>query len=107
MDRAGLVGADGETHHGMFDLSYLNIIPNMKILCPADGNQLEEMLEYAVHQYDGPIAIRYPRGSSQGNHLRLKLFTGENTVLSVGKDVTILAVGAMLDTGIEAARLLR
>lgn len=107
VDRAGLVGADGETHHGMFDLSYLNIIPNMKILCPADGNQLEEMLEYAVHQYDGPIAIRYPRGSSQGNHLRLKPFTGENTVLSVGKDVTILAVGAMLDTGIEAARLLR
>ena len=107
VDRAGLVGADGETHHGMFDLSYLNMIPNMKILCPADGNQLEEMLEYAVHQYDGPIAIRYPRGSSQGNHLRLKLFTGENTVLSVGKDVTILAVGAMLDTGIEAARLLR
>lgn len=107
VDRAGLVGADGETHHGMFDLSYLNMIPNMKILCPADGHQLEEMLEYAVHQYDGPIAIRYPRGSSQGNHLRLKPFTGENTVLSVGKDVTILAVGAMLDTGIEAARLLR
>lgn len=107
VDRAGLVGADGETHHGMFDLSYLNMIPNMKILCPADGNQLEEMLEYAVHQYDGPIAIRYPRGSSQGNHLRLKPFTGENTVLSVGKDVMILAVGAMLDTGIEAARLLR
>ena len=107
VDRAGLVGADGETHHGMFDLSYLNMIPNMKILCPADGNQLEEMLEYAVHQYDGTIAIRYPRGSSQGNHLRLKPFTGENTVLSVGKDVTILAVGAMLDTGIEAARLLR
>lgn len=107
VDRAGLVGADGETHHGMFDLSYLNMIPNMKILCPADGNQLEEMLEYAVHQYDGPIAIRYPRGSSQGNHLRLKPFPGENTVLSVGKDVTILAVGAMLDTGIEAARLLR
>lgn len=107
VDRAGLVGADGETHHGMFDLSYLNMIPNMKILCPADGNQLKEMLEYAVHQYDGPIAIRYPRGSSRGNHLRLKPFTGENTVLSVGKDVTILAVGAMLDTGIEAARLLR
>ena len=107
VDRAGLVGADGETHHGMFDLSYLNMIPNMKILCPADGNQLEEMLEYAIHQYDGPIAIRYPRGSSQGNHLRLKPFTGENTVLSVGKDVTILAIGAMLDTGIEAARLLR
>lgn len=107
VDRAGLVGADGETHHGMFDLSYLNMIPNMKILCPADGYQLEEMLEYAVHQYDGPIAIRYPRGSSQGNHPRLKPFTGENTVLSIGKDVTILAVGAMLDTGIEAARLLR
>jgi len=106
IDRAGLVGADGETHHGMFDLSYMNSIPNMRILSPADGRQLEEMMEYAVN-YDGPIAIRYPRGDSTGNHLRLKPFTGGNTVITTGRDVTILAVGTMLDTALEAADLLR
>lgn len=106
VDRAGLVGADGETHHGMFDLSYLSLIPNMTVLCPADGNQLEEMLEYAIH-LNGPVAIRYPRGSSAGNHLRLKPFTGNNLLLSQGEDVTLLPVGTMLDTAIEAAHLLR
>lgn len=106
VDRAGLVGADGETHHGMFDLSYLSLIPNMTVLCPADGNQLEEMLEYAMH-LDGPVAIRYPRGSSAGNHLRLKPFVGNNLVLSQGTDVTLLPVGTMLDTAIEAASILR
>ncbi len=106
VDRAGLVGADGETHHGMFDLSYLRMIPNMKVLCPSDGKQLEEMLEYAV-SYDGPIAIRYPRGSSGGNHLRLKPFNGTNTVIATGSDVTILAVGNMLDNAIVAAEELR
>lgn len=106
VDRAGLVGADGETHHGMFDLSYLSLIPNMTVLCPADGNQLEEMLEYAMH-LDGPVAIRYPRGSSAGNHLRLKPFVGNNLMLSQGTDVTLLPVGTMLDTAIEAASILR
>lgn len=106
VDRAGLVGADGETHHGMFDLSYLSLIPNMTVLCPADGNQLEEMLQYAMH-LDGPVAIRYPRGSSAGNHLRLKPFVGKNLVLSQGTDVTLLPVGTMLDSAIEAASLLR
>lgn len=106
VDRAGLVGADGETHHGMFDLSYLSLIPNMTVLCPADGNQLEEMLEYAIH-LEGPVAIRYPRGSSQGNHLRLKSFTGNNLILSQGDDVTLLPVGPMLDIAIEVATLLR
>lgn len=107
VDRAGLVGADGETHHGMFDLSYLTMIPNMTVLCPADGNQLQEMLEYAIKELDGPVAIRYPRGSSAGEHLRLKPFNGENPVLSRGKDVTILPVGAMLDNAIAAAEKLR
>lgn len=106
IDRAGLVGADGETHHGQFDLSYLSTIPNMKVLCPADGKQLEEMLEYAVN-YDGPIAIRYPRGGSNGNHEPLEPFTGSNMVLSTGSDVTILAVGAMLDEALAAAEELR
>ena len=107
VDRAGLVGADGETHHGMFDLSYLTMIPNMTVLCPADGYQLEEMLEYAIKELDGPVAIRYPRGSSAGNHLRLKPFIGVNPVLSEGVDVTLLPVGAMLDNALIAASKLR
>ena len=107
IDRAGLVGADGETHHGQFDLSYLSSIPNMTILCPADGIQLEEMLEYALYSCEGPVAIRYPRGSSGGEHLRLRHFNGENIVLSTGSDVTLLAVGAMLDEAIRAAEILR
>lgn len=106
IDRAGLVGADGETHHGQFDLSYLTSIPNMKVLCPADGTQLQEMLEYALN-YDGPIAIRYPRGSSAGNHEPLAPYDGSNQVLSTGTDITVLAVGAMLDEAIKAVEELR
>ncbi len=107
IDRAGLVGADGQTHHGQFDLSYLSMMPNMTILCPADGNQLEEMLEYSAYELDGPVAIRYPRGSAESEHLRIKPFKGENICLSKGSDVCILAVGNMLDTGIEVADTLR
>lgn len=106
IDRAGLVGADGETHHGQFDISYLNMIPGITILAPADGNQLEEMLDFAIDM-EGPVAIRYPRGSSEGNHLRIKPFKGFNNVISEGKDVTILAVGSMLDEAIKTADILR
>ena len=106
IDRAGLVGEDGETHHGIFDLSYLNIVPNMTILAPSDGNQLEEILEYAI-DIDGPVALRYPRGSAEAEHLRMKPFKGENIEISKGDDVTILAVGAMLDEAIEASDILR
>lgn len=106
VDRAGLVGADGETHHGVFDLSYFSMIPGMTVLAPADGYQLAEMLEFAADM-DGPVAIRYPRGSCEGKHLRLRRFRGGNSVISEGKDVTILAVGAMLDECIEAAQKLR
>lgn len=106
IDRAGLVGADGETHHGIFDLSYMNMVPGMTILAPADGNQLSEMLEFAKDM-SGPVAIRYPRGSSEGEHLRLPRFRGSNNILSEGRDVQILAVGAMLDEAIAAAEILR
>ena len=104
VDRAGLVGADGETHHGVFDLSYLSSIPNMTVFAPADGAQLEEMLEYAVKDMNSPVALRYPRGSSEFDHLKLKAFTGNNIKLSNGSDITIFAVGNMLDTALEAAR---
>ncbi len=106
VDRAGLVGADGETHHGIFDLSYLSMVPGMTVLAPADGYQLAEMLEFAVDM-EGPVAIRYPRGSSEGKHLRLKKFRGSNSVISEGRDVTIIAAGAMLDECIGAADILR
>ncbi|MBE6019857.1 MAG: 1-deoxy-D-xylulose-5-phosphate synthase [Clostridiales bacterium] len=106
VDRAGLVGADGETHHGIFDLSYMNMVPGMTVLAPADGNQLSEMLEFAKDM-DGPVAIRYPRGSSEGDHLRLSRFKGSNTVISEGEDVQILAAGAMLDEALKAADLLK
>lgn len=106
IDRAGLVGADGETHHGVFDLSYLSSIPNMTVFTPADGDQLEEMLEYAINEMDSPVAIRYPRGSSVFNHLKLRRFAGDNIKLSTGKDITILAVGTMLDTALEACESL-
>lgn len=106
VDRAGLVGADGETHHGIFDLSYLSMIPGMTILAPADGYQLSEMLEFAIDM-DGPVAIRYPRGSCDSKHLRLRRFRGSNSVISEGKDVMFLAVGAMLDECIAAAEKLR
>ena len=106
IDRAGIVGEDGETHHGIFDLSYLSIIPNMTILAPSDGNQLCELLEYAVG-IEGPVAVRYPRGSAESNHLRIKPFKGNNIEISNGDDVTILAVGSMLDEAIETAEILR
>ncbi len=106
VDRAGLVGADGETHHGVFDLSYFGLVPGITILAPADGNQLSEMLEFAVNM-DGPVAIRYPRGSSEGKHLRLKQFKGTNNIISEGSDVTILAVGSMLDEAIKASETLK
>ena len=106
IDRAGIVGADGETHHGIFDLSYLGMIPNMKIFAPADGNQLEDALDYAMN-IDGPVAIRYPRGSAESKHLRIKTNPNKNSILSHGKDVMLLAVGSMLDDAIDAAEQLR
>jgi len=106
IDRAGLVGADGETHHGQFDLSYMSMIPGMTIFAPADGMQLEEIIEYSV-DIDGPVAIRYPRGSSEGEHIRIKAFKGKNNTLKSGSDVQILAVGSMLDEAIKAAERLK
>ncbi len=106
IDRAGLVGADGATHHGAFDLSYMSMIPGMTVLAPSDGYQLEEMLEFA-NKMDGPVAIRYPRGSCESEHLRLARFKGANNRISEGSDVEILAVGAMLDEAISAANILK
>ncbi len=104
VDRAGIVGADGETHHGVFDLSYLSAMPNMTVLAPADGEQLAEMLRYAL-TLDAPVAIRYPRGECGLNTVG-KPFNGKNVRLEKGKDVDIWAVGKMLETARQVKEIL-
>ena len=108
VDRAGLVGEDGETHHGVFDVGFLRQIPGMTVLCPASCAELCEMLRWAVEDCDGPVAIRYPRGGdrnytgSDWNHLS---DSGIVTHRS-GPDVTLLTYGTLLDNVLEAANKL-
>lgn len=106
IDRAGIVGADGETHHGIFDLSYLLPLPNMTVLAPCDANQLEEMIEYAVSK-DAPVAIRYPRGSADMTKHIVGNGEIKNNIISEGKDVSIIAVGNMLNKAIRTADILK
>lgn len=100
LDRAGLVGSDGETHQGIFDLSYLSCIPNMSIMAPKNLWELRQELEFAVCHYDGPIAIRYPRGQA---YRGLKEFDapieyGKGELLYEGSRIALLAVGSMVST---------
>lgn len=100
LDRAGLVGSDGETHQGIFDLSYLSCIPNMSIMAPKNLWELQQELEFAVCHYDGPIAIRYPRGQA---YRGLKEFAqpieyGKGELLYEGSRIALLAVGSMVST---------
>ncbi|KAF0142601.1 MAG: 1-deoxy-D-xylulose-5-phosphate synthase [Stygiobacter sp.] len=100
LDRAGLVGADGPTHHGSFDLSYLRLIPGMVIMSPKDESELRDMLYTAVNYEKGPIAIRYPRGSALGVEVKenfTQLEIGKAETLQTGKDVALLAVGNMVE----------
>jgi 1-deoxy-D-xylulose-5-phosphate synthase len=109
LDRAGLVGADGPTHHGMLDLAYLRCIQNMVVMAPRNENELRHMLYTAVEYRGGPIAIRYPRGNAVGvppdPSLRL-LPIGRGEVVRQGKDIAILAIGNMVDHAERAAGLL-
>lgn len=104
IDRAGIVGADGETHHGVFDLSYLNHIPNMTVLAPADKNELEAMMDYAM-TLDNPCAIRYPRGNAP--EIEFKGEADRSITLKDGADVEIWTVGNMLDTAVKASEMLQ
>src|SRR3989338_8286177 len=113
LDRAGLVGEDGPTHHGVFDLAYLRKVPGMTVLAPRDGRELDLMIRYAASHGDGPIAVRYPRGAvaEEGQSALAKvdpapLEQGKAEVLSEGADVAILAVGSMVYTAYAAAELL-
>lgn len=105
-DRAGVVGNDGETHQGMFDLSFTNIIPNFVVMAPKGFNELEMMLEYAVN-LGKPVLLRYPRGKEEVSfeeNQRIEL--GKSEILSKGNDVTIFAIGKMVSKAIEVSKLL-
>lgn len=108
LDRAGLVGADGETHHGAFDLAYLRHIPNMVVMVPKDENELVHMLETALG-LDVPAAIRYPRGAGEGvavDPVPAALPVGRAEVLRRGRDVALLAVGPLVYEALRAAEIL-
>lgn len=100
VDRAGIVGSDGETHHGVFDVAYLRSVPNMKIFCPASFLELDSMMEKAVSDCTGPVAVRYPRG---GEGQYRDLHPERESVLRSGKDITIVAYGTMINEAILAA----
>ncbi|SDN40432.1 1-deoxy-D-xylulose-5-phosphate synthase [Alkalicoccus daliensis] len=109
IDRAGLVGADGETHQGVFDISYMRHLPNITLLAPKDENEFQHMLYTAVNHEDGPIAVRYPRGSGLGVPMdeELKeLPIGKWESVRTGKDAAILAFGTMMPVAEAAAELL-
>ncbi|MFH1008426.1 MAG: 1-deoxy-D-xylulose-5-phosphate synthase [Candidatus Latescibacterota bacterium] len=109
VDRAGLVGDDGPTHHGTFDLSYLRFIPNMVVMAPKDERELKAMLKTALAYDRGPIALRYPRGSGPGVDCEGEvevLEIGQSEILREGDDGAILAVGAMVSSALEAAEIL-
>lgn len=102
VDRAGLVGADGETHQGIFDLSYLSMIPNMTVCAPKNKYELYDML-YFAYQYHGPIAIRYPRGSAYEGfkNMRPPIEYGKSELMFEGEKIAIVAVGSMVQTAVQ------
>jgi 1-deoxy-D-xylulose-5-phosphate synthase len=106
LDRAGLVGADGPTHHGIFDLSYLRLIPGMIIMAPSDESELRDMLYTALQQKDGPVAVRYPRGNGVGVPLKAgfsEVPIGMGQIVREGHDVAVLTVGPLLHNALKAA----
>ena len=105
LDRAGLVGDDGYTHHGVFDYAYLRSMPEMTIMAPKDENELRHMLKTAV-DYDGPVSVRYPRGSGVGVEISEPMHSlpiGKAEVLREGKDVCLWAIGSMVQSALQAA----
>jgi len=109
VDRAGIVGEDGPTHHGAFDLSYLRAIPNLTIMAPKDENELQQML-YTATLNKGPVAIRYPRGAVRGVKMDSKLKKleiGQAEIISQGEDIALIAVGRMVSIAEKVAKFLR
>jgi 1-deoxy-D-xylulose-5-phosphate synthase len=110
MDRAGIVGADGPTHQGMYDIAYLRCIPNMVIMAPKDEAELQRMLVTGVNYTDGPIAMRYPRGNGIGVPLMEEgwesLPIGKSEILRNGDDLLLLGYGTMVQTAMQVAEIL-
>ena len=107
VDRAGLVGEDGPTHHGVFDVGFLRQVPGMRILCPASREELQKMLRWAVKEYDGPVAVRYPRGGD-GAYSGCD-FAPERSLSShrEGRDCTVVTYGTLVNHAMEAAQMLK
>ncbi len=109
LDRAGIVGEDGETHHGIFDMAYLRHLPRMMVMAPSDGDELRAMLKTAIH-LDCPSAIRYPRGSApealSSDPADGPLELGRGRLLRDGGDVALVAIGSMVGTALSAAEML-
>ncbi len=107
IDRAGATGNDGETHQGIYDFSYLSHIPNMTILAPSSKTELEDMLEFAVNTCTGPVAVRYPKGSSADLDLpAAPVLPGKGVLLKQGTDVLIVAIGSSVNDALDAAKQL-
>jgi len=109
IDRAGLVGEDGPTHHGVLDLSYLRQIPNLLVMAPKDENELRRMLKTALYYGKGPIAFRYPRGSGVGVPLDPEIKgieIGEGEVIRKGRNLALLAIGSMVYPALTASEIL-
>ena len=102
VDRAGLVGADGETHHGVFDVGFLRQVPGMQLLCPANQEELAQMLEQALFEMTGPVAIRYPRGGDEQFRQ-----AAAQPVLRAGREITLCGYGTTVNTLLAAAELLQ
>ena len=107
VDRAGLVGSDGETHQGIFDISYLSSIPNMTIMAPKNRWELKDMMHFAV-EYHAPIAIRYPRGTAFDGlkEFRQPIMLGKSETIYEGKEIAVIALGSMVKTAIQVRELL-
>ena len=109
VDRAGIVGQDGETHQGTFDMAFFRLIPNLVIMAPKDFRELEEMMEFAV-KIKKPVVIRYPRGGENSNikfQKCEKIDLGKGEILNKGKDVSIIAIGKTVSRAMEVANMLR
>ena len=108
IDRAGFVGGDGETHQGVFDLSYLNTIPNMSVCAPKNRYELADMLKYSTH-FNGPLAIRYPRGEAYEGlkEFRESVVYGRAEVIYKERDIVLLAVGSMVKEAVKAREILK
>lgn len=106
IDRSGLVGEDGPTHHGVFDIAYLRHIPNLTLMAPASPEELKAMLEFALSSA-GPVAIRYPKGTTALSHVpALPIKAGKAQILKTGKRLAIISIGSMAKIALDTAALL-